>query len=63
MANDDPEGRLCFEKTARHAGDGSDMHLLTDLVCVKDLEVDAFQRGVQRNFADVHPRRFWLNSF
>ncbi len=45
MANDDPEGWLYFEKTARHAGDDEDIHILTDVIGVKDLEVNAFQRA------------------
>ncbi len=45
MPQDDPEGWLYFEKTARHAGDDPDIHLLTDLIGVKDLEVNAFQRA------------------
>jgi trehalose synthase len=45
MANDDPEGWLYFEKAARHAGDDGDIHMLTDLIGVKDLEVNAFQRS------------------
>ncbi|MGA3289434.1 MAG: glycosyltransferase [Candidatus Bathyarchaeia archaeon] len=47
MAADDPEGWTYFEKTARHAGDDSDIHLLTDFKGVKDLEVNAFQRASQ----------------
>ena len=47
MANDDPEGWTYFEKTARHAGDDDDIHLLTDFKGVKDLEVNAFQRASQ----------------
>jgi trehalose synthase len=47
MANDDPEGWIYFEKTARHAGDDEDIHLLTDLKGVRDLEVNAFQRASQ----------------
>lgn len=43
MATDDPEGWLYFERTARHAGEDSDIHLLTDLKGVGDLEVNAFQ--------------------
>ena len=43
MAPDDPEGWLYFEKTARHAGEDPDIHLLTDLKGVGDLEVNAFQ--------------------
>lgn len=47
MAADDPEGWLYFEKTARHAGEDPDVHFLTDLKGVKDLEVNAFQRASQ----------------
>ena len=45
MANDDPEGWTYFEKTARHAGDDNDIHLLTDLKGVNDIEVNAFPRA------------------
>ena len=45
MAHDDPEGWAYYEKTARHAGEDYDIHLLTDLIGVKDLEVNAFQRA------------------
>jgi len=45
MATDDPEGWLYFEKTARHAGDDEDIHLLTDINGVKNLEVNAIQRA------------------
>jgi trehalose synthase len=47
MATDDPEGWLWLEKTARHAGEDSDIHLLTDLKGVGNLEVNAFQRASQ----------------
>ena len=47
MATDDPEGWLIFEKTARHAGEDPDIHFLTDLKGVKELEVNAFQRASQ----------------
>ncbi len=47
MASDDPEGWLYMEKTARHAGEDPDIHLLTDLKGVKDLEINAFQRASQ----------------
>lgn len=47
MATDDPEGWLYLEKTARHAGEDRDIHLLTDLKGVRDLEVNAFQRASQ----------------
>ncbi len=45
MATDDPEGWLYFEKAARHAGEDCDVHLLTDLKGVGDIEVNAFQRA------------------
>jgi trehalose synthase len=45
MALDDPEGWIYFEKTARYAGADYDVHLLTDLVGVHDIEVNAFQRA------------------
>ncbi len=47
MATDDPEGWLYLEKTARHAGEDGDIHILTDLKGVNDLEVNAFQRASQ----------------
>ncbi len=45
MAPDDPEGWTYYERTARHAGEDYDIHLLTDLMGVRDLEVNAFQRA------------------
>lgn len=45
MAKDDPEGWEYYEKTARHASDDSDIHLLTDQRGVGDIEVNAFQRA------------------
>lgn len=45
MAKDDPEGWTYYEKTARHAAEDYDIHLLTDLKSVGDTEVNAFQRG------------------
>jgi trehalose synthase len=45
MAPDDPEGWIYYEKTVRHAGEDSDIHLLTDFMGVGDLEVNAFQRA------------------
>jgi trehalose synthase len=45
MASDDPEGWIYFEKTARYAGEDYDIHLLTNLVGVHDVEVNAFQRA------------------
>ncbi len=45
MAPDDPEGWAYYEKTARRAGEDYDIHLLTDLIGVHDLEVNALQRA------------------
>jgi trehalose synthase len=45
MAKDDPEGWTYYEKTARYAADDSDIHLLTDLKGVGDIEVNAFQKA------------------
>ena len=45
MADDDPEGWSYYEKTARHAGEDYDIHFLTNLIGVGDLEVNAFQRA------------------
>jgi trehalose synthase len=45
MAKDDPEGWDYYEKTVRHATEDVDIHLLTDLRGVGDIEVNAFQRA------------------
>lgn len=45
MAPDDPEGWVYYEKTARHAGEDYNIHLLTDFIGVGNLEVNAFQRS------------------
>jgi trehalose synthase len=45
MAPDDPEGWVYYERTARYAGKDYDIHILTDLIGVGDLEVNAFQRA------------------
>jgi len=45
MAKDDPEGWTYYEKTARHATEDYNIHLLTDLKSVGDVEVNAFQRA------------------
>jgi len=45
MAKDDPEGWAYYEKTARHAAEDYDIHLLTDLKGVGGVEVNAFQRA------------------
>jgi trehalose synthase len=45
MAKDDPEGWTYYEKIARYAADDLDIHLLTDLKGVGNIEVNAFQRA------------------
>lgn len=45
MAKDDPEGWEYYEKTARYAAEDYDIHLLTNLKGVGDVEVNAFQRA------------------
>ncbi len=45
MAPDDPEGWVYYERTARHAGEDYDIHLLTNFMGVGNLEVNAFQRA------------------
>jgi len=45
MAHDDPEGWACFERTLRRAGEDFDIHFLTNLNGVGNIEVNAFQRA------------------
>ncbi|UCE15868.1 MAG: glycosyltransferase [Candidatus Bathyarchaeota archaeon] len=45
MAPDDPEGWVYYERTAQCAGEDYDIHLLTDIMGVGNLEVNAFQRA------------------
>jgi trehalose synthase len=45
MAKDDPEGWTYCEKTARYASSDYDIHLLTDMNGVGNIEVNAFQRA------------------
>ena len=45
IANEDVEGWEYYEKTARHAGEDYDIHLLSNLNGVGNLEVNAFQRA------------------
>ncbi|MBE0447549.1 MAG: glycosyltransferase [Actinobacteria bacterium] len=47
MATDDPEGFHYYEKTSRHADGDADIHLLSNLEGVGNLEVNAFQRASQ----------------
>ncbi len=43
MASDDPEGWHYYEKTNKYKGDDPDVHLLSNLQGVGNLEVSAFQ--------------------
>jgi trehalose synthase len=45
MADDDPEGMHYLEMTSQHARGDPDVHLLTNLDGIGDLEVNAFQRA------------------
>ena len=44
MAHDDPEGMEYYQRTRDHAGDDPDIHLLSNLDGVGNVEVNAFQR-------------------
>ncbi len=44
MADDDPEGWSYYERTARRAGEDFDIHLLSNLNGVGNVEVNAFQQ-------------------
>ena len=45
MAQDDPDTRKYFQRVADYAGGDCDMYLLTNLVGVGNVEVNAFQRA------------------
>ena len=45
MADDDPEGWSFYERIVRRAGEDFDIHILTNLNGVANLEVNAFQRA------------------
>ena len=47
MANDDPEAWSFYERIVRKAGEDYDIHILTNLNGVANLEVNAFQRASQ----------------
>ncbi|PNV77412.1 MAG: hypothetical protein C0200_06285 [Thermoproteota archaeon] len=44
MASDDPEGMIYYEKMREYVANDPDVHILTDFMGVRDLEVNAFQR-------------------
>jgi trehalose synthase len=44
MAHDDPEGWAWYERTVRRAGEDFDIHILSNLNGVGNVEVNAFQR-------------------
>jgi trehalose synthase len=45
MASDDPEGWDWYERTVRRAGEDFDIHILSNLNGVGNVEVNAFQRA------------------
>jgi trehalose synthase len=45
MAHDDPEGWAWYERTVRRAGEDYDVHILSNLNGVGNVEVNAFQRA------------------
>jgi len=45
FAHDDPEGAEWYEKTVKYAESSKDVHILTNLDGVGDVEVNAFQRS------------------
>ncbi len=45
IAHDDPEGWAWFERTVRRAGEDYDIHILSNLNGVGNVEVNAFQRA------------------
>jgi trehalose synthase len=47
MASDDPEGWDWYERTVRRAGEDFDIHILSNLNGVGNIEVNAFQRAAQ----------------
>lgn len=47
MANDDPEGWDWYERTVRRAGEDFDIHILSNLNGVGNVEVNAFQRAAR----------------
>jgi trehalose synthase len=47
MAHDDPEGWDYYERTVRRAGEDWDIHILSNLNGVGNLEVNAFQQASQ----------------
>ena len=47
MASDDPEGWDWYERTVRRAGEDYDIHILSNLNGVGNVEVNAFQRAAE----------------
>jgi trehalose synthase len=47
MASDDPEGWDWYERTVRRAGEDFDIHILSNLNGVGNIEVNAFQRAAR----------------
>ncbi|MCL5959665.1 MAG: glycosyltransferase, partial [Chloroflexi bacterium] len=58
MASDDPEGWSYYDRTVRRAGEDFDIHILSNLNGVGNIEVNAFQRA-----ADVVIQKSLRESF
>jgi len=67
MANDDPEGWAWYERTVRRAGEDYDIHILSNLNGVGNIEVNAFQthasvviqKSVREGFGLVVSEGLW----
>ena len=69
MASDDPEGWAWYERIVRRAGEDYDIHILSNLNGVGNVEVNAFQRAakvviqksVREGFGLVVAEALWKN--
>lgn len=69
MAHDDPEGWSWYERTVRRAGEDYDIHILSNLNGVGNVEVNAFQRAsnvviqksIREGFGLVVSEALWKN--
>ncbi|MHB8576539.1 MAG: glycosyltransferase, partial [Dehalococcoidia bacterium] len=67
MASDDPEGWAWYERTVRRAGEDYDIHILSNLNGVGNVEVNAFQaaakvviqKSVREGFGLVVSEALW----
>lgn len=70
MASDDPEGWHYYEKTNKYKGDDPDVHLLSNLQGVGNLEVSAFQaaasvvlqKSLREGFGLTVTEAMWKNK-